>query len=285
MIYEPVFGSEHSGVQIEYHTNKRKYNPVHWHKAIEVIYILNGHGKIMLDREYHKVIQGEFIVVDSNEIHEIRFSKNTMMVILYFSRTIMGQYLPNLEQYHLSCLKSNLSEEKLSPYFHVCDLFKELTKVYISHEDGYLLKSQAISLDIFYILFRHFSQIDAAPVLSAPSDKKDLERVSKMLEFIETHYKEQISLERISSEFYLTREYFSRYFKMQVGVPFLQYLNQVRLIHIYQDLCNTDDGILEITERHGFTNYKLFSRLFKDVYGCTPRELRVMNESGIAYQK
>ncbi len=44
--------------------------------------------------------------------------------------------------------------------------------------------------------------------------------------------------------------------------------------HIYHDLCTTDTPIMEIVERHGFSNYKLFNRMFREIYGTTPRELR-----------
>ena len=46
MIYEPLFKLERTGVQIHYYTNVRKYNPVHWHSAVELIYILNGNAPI-----------------------------------------------------------------------------------------------------------------------------------------------------------------------------------------------------------------------------------------------
>ena len=53
MIYEPLFKLERTGVQIHYYTGKGKYNPVHWHSAIELIYVLNGNGSIMIDgKEY-----------------------------------------------------------------------------------------------------------------------------------------------------------------------------------------------------------------------------------------
>ena len=35
-----------------------------------------------------------------------------------------------------------------------------------------------------------------------------------------------------------------------------------------------DTGIMELAEKHGFTNYKLFNKMFHEVYGCTPREVR-----------
>ncbi len=59
-----------------------------------------------------------------------------------------------------------------------------------------------------------------------------------------------------------------------MGIPFIQYVNQVRINQIYQDLLHTDESIQEIMERHGFYNQKLFYRMFKEIYDCTPVKLR-----------
>ena len=63
-------------------------------------------------------------------------------------------------------------------------------------------------------------------------------------------------------------------FKANMGISFISYVNQVRIDHIYQDLIHTDDSIVAITERHGFYNQKLFYKLFKKRYDCTPVKLR-----------
>lgn len=59
-----------------------------------------------------------------------------------------------------------------------------------------------------------------------------------------------------------------------MGTTFLEYQNELRLSHIYQDLIETDDPVNVILERHGFTNYKLFRRMFKETFGDTPTQIR-----------
>ena len=43
------------------------------------------------------------------------------------------------------------------------------------------------------------------------------------------------------------------------------------------DVVTTDLPVMQILETHGFTNYKLFSRMFRNIYGGTPREVRRRN--------
>ena len=85
---------------------------------------------------------------------------------------------------------------------------------------------------------------------------------------------EEITLQDGADELGLNKEYFCRMFKENMGISFISYVNQVRIDHIYQDLIHTDDSIQEIAERHGFYNQKLFYRMFKERYDCTPVKLR-----------
>lgn len=59
-----------------------------------------------------------------------------------------------------------------------------------------------------------------------------------------------------------------------MGITFLEYQNEYRLSFIYKDLINTKAPVHVILERHGFTNYKLFRRMFQEHFGCTPTKVR-----------
>lgn len=98
-MYEPLFKLEQTGVQIHYYTNERKRYLVHWHSAIELIYILNGDG--------------------------------AMMVVLHFSHSVMKNFMPELDEYALHCTRSALRKEQLDAYLKICDLLKKLPPLYI----------------------------------------------------------------------------------------------------------------------------------------------------------
>lgn len=91
---------------------------------------------------------------------------------------------------------------------------------------------------------------------------------------IRQNYKQHISIEEIANVAYLQSGYFCRFFKKCMGITFLEYQNELRLSYIYQDILSTDDSIKDILERHGFTNYKLFRRMFFEHFEMTPTEVR-----------
>lgn len=57
-------------------------------------------------------------------------------------------------------------------------------------------------------------------------------------------------------------------------MTYLEYLSEVRLAYIYRDLLETDLPLYQILDRHGFSNYKLFRKLFYKRFQCTPGQMR-----------
>jgi AraC-like DNA-binding protein len=118
----------------------------------------------------------------------------------------------------------------------------------------------------------------AIPWFDEPGNQEELaatvERIRKVIQYVESHYTEPVSLEDAAGLLGIGKEYFCRFFKKNMGISFLRYVNQVRASHIYQDLIHTDLAIAEIMEKNGFTNQKLSNRTFKELYGCTPSKIR-----------
>lgn len=61
-----------------------------------------------------------------------------------------------------------------------------------------------------------------------------------------------------------------------MGQTYLEYLNDVRISYIYKDLINTDNTLCSISEILVFSNYKLFYKLFKKKFNCTPNEIKTL---------
>ena len=99
-------------------------------------------------------------------------------------------------------------------------------------------------------------------------------RLITVMDYVNAHYNESISLSDAASLIALNPEYFCRFFKKNMGITFLEFVNQVRFSHICEDILRTDTSITELLTRHGFTNYKLFRRMFSERFHATPTEIR-----------
>ncbi len=263
-------------ISIDFITDRGEYHSAHWQHDLEMIYLLNGSALLSIDGESQTLVQGEFVVIDSNRIYELSCKDSFMEIRIRVNREYLemnaGHLAGGQGAYRYSCRRDELNEEKLGPYLKMCELFKSLTPLYITEPTGYRLMSESIILEILFHLVRHF----AVPVREDENDErwKDQDRIHKILDYIEAHYAEPLSLNDVAGEFGLSREYFSRLFHKRIGIPFSQHLIRTRIAHFHNELVSTDKPVMELLDSCGITNYRQFSKLFKETYGCSPRELR-----------
>jgi len=248
-------------------------SPHHWHREMEILYILNGHATVNMDGERHELNPLEAIVIDYSKIHEVLYAlPQTMGICIHVSRNLLSRFLPEHELVSFHCSPKFLEEEQVEVYKHVCAMLEKITVLYVNQQKTYRLRSHSVILEILAELIEHFS----APVLSDKGYARlsNIERLEQACDYVEHNYQNEITLQDAADELGLNREYFCRFFAQNMGISFVKYVNRVRVNHIYQDILHTEDSIQEIMERHGFFNQKLFYRTFKEHYGCTPREAR-----------
>ena len=270
-IFAQTYDLSEEGIAVEYRTTGR-YLSTHWHDSLELIYILNGNATVYLEGVEHQLIPGEFMVIDTNQLHESRCTRSYMMVVVRIDEALIQRLMGGTRDFRILCSRKDLREEQLPAFFKICDYLKELVSLYVKQPKGYRIARNAAVMEILYLLVSEFSVPAASEELSGIGSSQSREK--EIIAYIGKHYTEPLSLDQIASKFGLNRDYFSRMFHKVIGVSFTHHLNLVRLQHIYHDLCTTDAPILELLDRHGFSNYKLFSRMFKEIYGGTPREIR-----------
>lgn len=265
------------GFQIEFVT--MKYNsPPHWHQEMEILYILNGSAVIIMEGERYQVRPLDLIVIDSATVHEVVYKlPQTMGICIHISKGYLRRYIANIELMHIACCQEKLRPNQMEAYNQLCAYLKDLTVLYFEQKASYSLNSSAKLLQIMAVLVDQFSQ--ALPETALAQDNNQRSRIEQLFRYVEQHYREHVSLDEAAGELGLNKEYFCRFFKKNTGLSFLQYVNRVRLSHVYQDLLYSEGGIQEILERNGIYNTKLFYQQFKETYQCTPMELKRMSKN------
>ena len=94
--------------------------------------------------------------------------------------------------------------------------------------------------------------------------------------FIEEHIEENLSLERLSGEFFVSKYHIAHVFKENLGLSVHQYIMKKRLTLCRQAILS-DMSITEAYQTFGFGDYSSFFRAFKREYGISPKEFRDMN--------
>ena len=125
----------------------------------------------------------------------------------------------------------------------------------------------------FYLLLDRMIQYSSTR--RAPQDGKLSEFYAKeAIRYIETHYKEDVTVEDIAKNCQLERSYFGKIFKGVIGQSPQEFLVHYRMAKAAALLTTSDRQISEIGALVGYPNALHFSRAFKRVYQISPREYR-----------
>ncbi len=103
---------------------------------------------------------------------------------------------------------------------------------------------------------------------------RNVNLIDKAVRYIEENYHQEIGLEDVAKQVYLSTCYFSRLFKQVKGWSFTEYLTHVRMEEARKLLVNTSYSVAEISMRVGFRDARYFSQVFKKHTGKTPGTYR-----------
>jgi len=92
--------------------------------------------------------------------------------------------------------------------------------------------------------------------------------------YIQQHYNEEISLERLAALEHYTVGYYCSWFKGLMNCTPMEYLKKVRIERAKQLLLGTNLNILQIAWEVGYAHQSSLNRIFKDTEGITPKEFR-----------
>ena len=104
-------------------------------------------------------------------------------------------------------------------------------------------------------------------------NSKHKEAVDFMIQYAHDHYAEEISLEDMSKQLYLSRNYLNQIFKKATGETFTNYVIHVRMKKAQALLAEGKYMIYEISEKVGYKNVPYFSSIFKKYNGINPSEV------------
>lgn len=243
----------------------------HWHSSIEIFYIITGGIDLWVNSEKYELYNDNLMVVNINEIHSSQYKQNGDGVLLQIPHEFVKSYYPHIDNISFVC-NSVLETNNVDKYCKLKNMLKEIDYIYNEGKDGYVLKSYSLLFDILFELITNFSI--SKPDKESIKSKKNLERLTKIVEYIKENKKSDLSLDMVAEKVNLTPQYLSKYFQKYMGVSYIKYLNSLRFESAYKELVNTDLSITYIAIENGFPDAKAFNKLFKKVYGVNPGEYR-----------
>lgn len=244
-------------------TKKRSFN------GLTLLFVVDGRIKLVKDEQTLQLGKGEMFIIHPNEYFSLVGVEPNIVFSLSLHTSYLLQYLPDFFSYTFNTYEPTLGQGR-KKMLHL--LQKNLAELglmcdELNHPTPYQrLTEENTMLHILQLLERFFK---------FPNPKKELqpitnERIQTILNYLESHYTEKISLHELADKEYISTSYLSRIFKKQLGISFTQYLQELRLKHALLDLIHTNQPIEQIALKNGFSDVKSFRELTKQIYGVAP---------------
>ena len=207
-------------------------------------------------------------------------------MILCNSGALHDEFPQAVEPYRTLCLGiGNLAlpdlpagsflEGRFSPMFRRPEQFEDLMQLFCQmdrwaaeRESGYQTLCQYLMLASLELVKRMTRERKNVP--DTPEDSI----FWQIAKYIDRHYAEDVTIERLVKEFYISPYHLSHMFKQKTGYSVKQYLLRRRLGEAQIRLAMTQDSVQAIAEESGFEDGSYFSRIFAKHVGFTPTEYR-----------
>ena len=237
----------------------------HWHRSIEIFAVQEGELDFILDTTHYHLGEGEFIIVNSNEVHAIHANRPNHTIVLQIPLNQFASYFTG-EQFIWFSHSERTYDEQVA-----CLIFR-MYKVYRMQTDGYDFEILSMFYQLLHILVKKYRKLDVQDELLKSNQQLNRPKPPCII-FCREIWVEDALIE-LANKYHVDSSYLSKMFVRYAGINYKDYLQNIRLEHAVKDLENTDKQIVDIAFDHGFANSKAFTNLFRKRYGMLTSEYR-----------
>lgn len=252
----------------------------HWHEELEVLVVETGTARVSVSGTDRMVRQGEGFFFNTGVLHGIRPAGAEvcrLRSIVFHPRLVGGSVDSIIWQKYLEPLLS----DPCRPWIYFTNLrewerdasaaIQEAWQACASETEGFEFTVRERLSRLIFLLAKNCPTTE-----KKPSEKalRDGERIKAMLQYIQAHYAEELTLARIARSAAVSENECLRCFRSMIGSTPIQYVKQVRIQKAAELLASTDRKISEIGMECGFQEMSYFAKTFRELKGCTPGAFR-----------
>lgn len=258
------------------------YQYLHRHDEWQITFVQEGEGTLIAGNEMHAFRSGDIFVIGAKLPHLFKSNPeyftpdNTRSIkacSIYFNSEGILAPLFNLPE--MKTVSSFLAKNKNGfkvPEIYAKDISEKLMNLHHSSGGDVLFS--------FLKLIHGIQELNenveplCSDMYSLNVTESEGIRLSKIIGYITENYNNQISLEDVANEAFMTPQAFCRYFKKHTGHTFISFLNEVRINDACKNLISGQktECISLVAYKAGFNSITNFNRVFKSIIGQSPRE-------------
>lgn len=245
---------------------------LHHHDFFEVYFFVKGEVRYQIEGRNYHLVPGDILLVNHKELHQVLIENPEH----YYERYVLWlnkDYLKSLSSRESDLTRCFLDQEKktlirtsMENHQLIRSILDKLHYRNIGEGFGSDLLPKALLTELMIELNRMSFDEDRLQ-----SQVKKNQLIDSVISYINEHLEEEISMDQLASEFFISKYHLSREFKKYTGTTLYRFVVQKRLIKA-KGLIVEGNPITSVYEECGFGDYSNFFRAFKNEYGHTPKE-------------
>lgn len=205
-----------------YGVTKSQY---YFNKELKLIFILKGKINVTTNNNLYNLSEGTVFLINNESLCLLDPLEENVIITLNIDSNYFNNYYKDFSEirFYLKTYEDNS--------FWL--MLLKIIKSFIKKEKAYKLEIKKIVLDLILVLTTKY--IDKKEYVKSSSSIED-KRIEKLINFINIHYKEKLTLNDLANEVNLNPQYLSRYFSKYMGLTLNDFISNVRLKESLKDL-------------------------------------------------
>ena len=243
----------------------------HTHDFIELIYCIAGNGLHIIGDTEYPFEPNTLYLVDIGVSHQ----KNITSNIVYFDILVNKNYFSQKKEFVE--LINRLNQESGSAAIHIDDIsapaIENLLNILYVKQDSTLRNTDAAD-KILEVIIMLATRSTTSQIKNTKHANKIKPNLPNLIDYINTHFCNDIKLNSIAELYGYNPSYLSRYFKKNFDITFSEYITKLKMRSARRYLIDTNMTVLQIEAMLGYKSHQQFYKDFKKRYNTTPSKLR-----------
>ena len=262
----------------EYH-HYRNDGPItvdfHEHAFYEIYIFISGNVNYIIEGRTYDLRPGDVLLTNNSDIHrpEILPSQHPYeRIVIWLNNTFFNGLL-DIGEDLTACFKDasnrdyRLFRPNASQLLKIQDTCRAIEQERSVNRLGSRVMAFSSIMEILVLISRAYYEISD----SAQHGVTENQQINQIVAYINNHYNEDLSLESLSSKFYLSKYYLSHKFKQFTGLSLYQFILKKRLT-IARNMLMRGKSVTETYTECGFNDYSNFLKAFKQEFGEKPSQ-------------
>ena len=248
--------------------------PYHWQETTEILWIQSGELSLTIQENNYIGKAGDIFYINSRQLHGMQSQTPdcTYLAFIFPLSWLQFAQMDEAAEIYLNPLaegKAQVMTQLPSSAAEQSGItFQEIYDNYCSSNGNWLI----IKANLLHFYARLYQ--NNLVTYRQQEDSAQTRLLLEIARYMQTHYKEKLSLQELGQVFHMSPKYFSVFFQKHFSRNFTEYLTAIRIEHAKRMLVESDADMELISQQTGFSSSSYFIRMFRETLGLTPGQYR-----------